>query len=342
MSSLEELLSRVKQNGGKDEEFFSRSTQNGEKDEELVVDVRRFLLDNLYKQRFNVKSKKTNALNKIKTTYSDLNGRDDEAFYAEQEKYLELIKFYISQTDDYMLAKNAIYAYLLDEQSIQVKTLGLHLLNVYLKSSKNSIFKGDTEFYENIVPTIEQFFFYIPPHFAISISFPLIKELFEAFNTAIANETSFSKQQNMVLVVYSENVISTMIPALLLTKSENITMLNYILEQLKSHYINADHKYFVNIRRVLHAFKPLKMYPEYLKNLNIQTLRYIFDIIKILPLYDNNDEFYKYDLIIFYLLFNKHTADKIITESDKKEFFNNLKKAYSNIDIDLKEISDKT
>ena len=318
--------------------LITRVDQAEQKDEALVVEVRRFLLDNLYNQHHKTNTKKSNALNKLKTTYSDLNTRDDEAYYVEQEKYLRLIKFYISQTSDYMLAKNMIYTYLLDEQSIKIKTLGLQLLNIYLQSSTNNIFKCDKEFYENIVPIIEQFFFYIPPHFALNISFPLIKELFDVFNFSIDNETNKEKKQDLVLIVYSENVISTMIPALLLAKTENIPLLNYILKQLHEKYINEKVQYFVNIRRVLHSIKPLKMYPEYIKSLDNETLRCIFLIIKLLPLYDETDAFYKYDLIACYLLFDRYADEATISELDKAEFLNNLKNKYTNVDNDIEKI----
>lgn len=318
--------------------LLTRIGQFDQKDEDLVVEVRRFLLDNLYKQRFNTNTKKSNALNKLKTTYSDLNTRDDEAYFAEQKKYLQLIKFYISQTDDYMLAKNAIYTYLLDDQSIKVKTLGLQLLNLYLKSPTNNIFKCDKEVHENIVPIIEQFFFYIPPHFALNISFQLIKELFDVFNFSIDSETNKEKKQDLLLIVYSENVISTMIPALLLAKTENIPLLNYILKQICENYINEKAQYFVNIRRMLHAIKPLRMYPEYIKSLDNQTLKHIFDIVKVLPLYDEADEHYKYDLIAFYLLFDKYADEVTISELDKAEFLDNLKNKYTNVEDDIQKI----
>ena len=312
-----------------------------ESDSDLVTEVRRFLLDSLYKQNLFRKSTKTNALNKQKTTYSDLSARDDETFYKQQLKYMDFIEFYIEKTGDFALSKNLVYAYLLDEQSIKVKTLGLRLLNVYLHSSTNKIFKCDSEFYENIVPIIEQFFFYIPPHFNAHTSYSLLKELFSSFTYAISYENDFKKQQDLTLIVYSENVISTMIPALLLSKTDNLAILNFILEKLKNEYINADCRYFVNVRRVLHAFKPLKMYPEYLKSMNKETIRHIYDIIKVLPLYDTTHDVYKYDLIIFYVIFYKLDSVETISESDINEFMDKLKSVYSDVQKDISDILEK-
>ena len=312
-----------------------------ESDSDLVTEVRRFLLDSLYKQNLFRKSTKTNALNKQKTTYSDLNTRDEETFYKQQLKYMDFIEFYIEKTGDFALSKNLVYAYLLDEQSIKVKTLGLQLLNVYLHSSTNKIFKCDSEFYENIVPIIEQFFFYIPPHFNAHTSYSLLKELFSSFTYAISYENDFKKQQDLTLIVYSENVISTMIPALLLSKTDNLAILNFILEKLKNEYINADCRYFVNVRRVLHAFKPLKMYPEYLKSMNKETIRHIYDIIKVLPLYDTTHDVYKYDLIIFYVIFYKLDSVETISESDINEFMDKLKSVYSDVQKDISDILEK-
>ncbi|CAI8500588.1 unnamed protein product [Hanseniaspora opuntiae] len=312
-----------------------------ESDSDLVTEVRRFLLDSLYKQNLFRKSTKTNALNKQKTTYSDLNTRDEETFYKQQLKYMDFIEFYIEKTGDFALSKNLVYAYLLDEQSIKVKTLGLRLLNVYLHSSTNKIFKCDSEFYENIVPIIEQFFFYIPPHFNAHTSYSLLKELFSSFTYAISYENDFKKQQDLTLIVYSENVISTMIPALLLSKTDNLAILNFILEKLKNEYINADCRYFVNVRRVLHAFKPLKMYPEYLKSMNKETIRHIYDIIKVLPLYDTTHDVYKYDLIIFYVIFYKLDSVETISESDINEFMDKLKSVYSDVQKDISDILEK-
>lgn len=312
-----------------------------ESDNDLVTEVRRFLLDNLYKQNLFRKSTKTNALNKQKTTYSDLNTRDDETFYKQQQKFMDLIEFYIKKTGDFALSKNLVYAYLLDEQSMKVKTLGLRLLNVYLHSSTNKIFKCDSEFYENIVPIIEQFFFYIPPHFNVHTSYSLLTELFSSFTYAISYENDFKKQQDLTLIVYSENVISTMIPALLLSKTDNLAILNLILEKLKNEYINADCRYFVNVRRVLHAFKPLKMYPEYLQSMNKETINHIYDIIKVLPLYDTTHDVYKYDLIIFYVIFYKLDSAETISESDMNEFMDNLKSVYSDVQKDISDILEK-
>ncbi|KAL6936937.1 hypothetical protein ACO0OL_001488 [Hanseniaspora opuntiae] len=312
-----------------------------ESDNELVTEVRRFLLDSLYKQNLFRKSTKLNALNKQKTTYSDLSARDEETFYKQQLKYMDFIEFYIEKTGDFALSKNLVYAYLLDEQSIKVKTLGLRLLNVYLHSSTNKIFKCDSEFYENIVPIIEQFFFYIPPHFNAHTSYSLLKELFLSFTYAISYEKDFKKQQDLTLIVYSENVISTMIPALLLSKTDNLAILNFILEKLKNEYINADCRYFVNVRRVLHAFKPLKMYPEYLKSMNKETIRHIYDIIKVLPLYDTTHDVYKYDLIIFYVIFYKLDSVETISESDINEFMDKLKSVYSDVQKDISNILEK-
>ncbi|CAI8500446.1 unnamed protein product [Hanseniaspora opuntiae] len=310
-------------------------------DSDLVTEVRRFLLDNLYKQNLFRKSTKTNALNKQKTTYSDLNTRDDETFYKQQQKFMDLIEFYIKKTGDFALSKNLVYAYLLDEQSIKVKTLGLRLLNFYLHSSTNKIFKCDSEFYENIVPIIEQFFFYIPPHFNANTSYSLLKELFLSFTYVVSYEKDFEKQQDLTLIVYSENVISTMIPALLLSKTDNLAILNLILEKLKNEYINADCRYFVNVRRVLHAFKPLKMYPEYLQSMNKETINHIYDIIKVLPLYDTTHDVYKYDLIIFYVIFYKLDSAETISESDMNEFMDNLKSVYSDVQKDISDILEK-
>ncbi|KAL6933852.1 uncharacterized protein HGUI_02000 [Hanseniaspora guilliermondii] len=327
MNAIDTLLDRIKH------------TQ--ESNDNLVTDVRRFLLDNLYKQDLFRKSTKSNALNKQKTTYSDLNTRDEDSFYKQQLKHMDLIEFYISKTNDFLLSKNLIYAYLLDEQSIKVKTLGLRLLNVYLHSSTNKIFKCDYEFHENIVPIIEQFFFYIPPHFNVHISYSLIKELFSTFTHAISYEKDFKKKQDLILIVYSENVISTMIPALLLSKTDNIVILNFILEKLKTEYINNNSRYFVNVRRFLNAFKPLKMYPEYLKSMNRETIKHIYDIIKVLPLYDTTHDVYKYDLIIFYVIFYKHESLEVVSKSDMEEFMSNLKNVYSDVQQDMSKILEK-
>lgn len=327
MSTIDILLNKVK--------------NIQEPDNDHITNVRRFLLDNLYKQSLFRKSTKSNALNKQKTTYSDLNTRDDETFYKQQLKYMDLIEFYIEKTDDFALSKNLVYAYLLDEQSIKIKTLGLRLLNIYLHSPTNKIFKCDSEFYENIVPIIEQFFFYIPPHFNPHTSYSLMKELFSSFSYAISYEKDFKKQQDLVLIVYSENVISTMIPALLLSKTNNLALLNFILEKLTDDYINADCRYFVNVRRVLHAFKPLKMYPEYLKSMNKETIKHIYDIIKVLSLYDTTHDVYKYDLIIFYVIFYKLDSTERISESGMEEFMDNLKNVYIDVQNDISNILEK-
>lgn len=327
MNTIDALLNRIKH------------TQN--LDNDFVTELRRFLLDNLYRQNLFYKSTKSNALNKQKTTYSDLNTRDEETFYKQQLKYMDLVEFYIKKTDDFALSKNLVYAYLLDEQSIKVKTLGLRLLNIYLYSSTNKTFKCDPEFYENIVPIIEQFFFYIPPHFNAQTSYSLMKELFASFTYAISYEKDFKKQQDLILIVYSENVISTMIPALLLSKKDNLAMVNFILKKLTNEYINADCRYFVNVRRVLNAFKPLKMYPEYLNSMNEETIKRIYDIIKVLPLYDTTHDVYKYDLIIFYVIFYKLDPTETISGFDMEEFMDNLKNVYSDVQKDISDILEK-
>ncbi|KAL6928889.1 hypothetical protein ACO0SA_002219 [Hanseniaspora valbyensis] len=239
--------------------------------------------------------------------------------------------------------KNIILIYLNNDESIRIKTLGIKLLQQFLSSASLTVIKYD-ELFTIFVPIIIQYFHYIPPHFKINESLELISELFLIFDIVfekkLHTDETFERKHELILEIYSENIISLIVPTILLSKREDSTLLILVLRHLLNDYILKSNIYYINLRKLLNLLKPILEFPDYLQVLDSEVTNLVINILEQLPLIDNtDDDFYKYNIIAYYILFFKFYETENINEF-LSVFKKNLEVRYGEIDSDISKIID--
>ncbi|XBW37032.1 hypothetical protein QEN19_002612 [Hanseniaspora menglaensis] len=309
--------------------------------ENLAHEIKQFLIGTFYNKDLNKtylkhKNAKKNALKNVSMIY---NSEDDNPlkFYEDSIKYYNLIEAYLEKKNDYLPFKNIIFIYLNHEDNIHIKTLGLRLLKKYVEQTDMEIISTD-ELLTIFVPIIIEYFHFIPPHFKIEESMNIVSELFSLFDLMFEKRLKDQRftniKHNLILQIYSENVISLMIPSLLLSKHENSPLLSLILKKLVTEYI-SNGKYFVNIIKLLNLFKPLIEFPDYMNIIKADIVKIILEALQYMPLLDETEnDFFKFNIISYYILFLKFyvTAEN---EATMAVFYKNLNNRYGNCDSDI-------
>lgn len=303
-------------------------------------DLKTFLLDSFFTKNLNNIESKKNVLRKpARQSYNE----DAEILtdYDVSYKYYTLVVCYLNKTGDYVRMKNVILIYLTNDVSIKIKWLGLKLLQKYLLEAESAVIKHN-ELCSVFIPMIMQYFHFMPPHFKANDCYELINQLFQVFGVIFAKrlntEENFHKKHQLILEIYSENVISLIIPKLLLSKHEDSPLLVLVLKHLLEDYILNGKMYFVNLKRVLNIFKPILDFPDYLKVIDPEVLLLIIKILEQLPSLDStDDDFYKYNILTYYILFLKFSDDDNITES-LPLLHSNLQARYEGIESDISNI----
>lgn len=303
--------------------------------------LKTFLLDSFFTRSLNNFESKQNVLRKsVEKSY-----KEDAEILTDYEvayKYYTLVVCYLNKTGDYVRMKNVMLIYLNNDVSIKIKWLGLKLLQKYLLDAELTVVKQD-DLFSVFIPIIMQYFHFMPPHFKANDCYELINQLFEVFGVIcekrLNTEESFHKKHKLVLEIYSENVVSLIIPKLLLSKNENSPLLVLVLKHLLEDYILNGKIYFVNIKRVLNIFKPIVAFPDYLKVIQPDVLLLIIKILEQLPFLDSTeDDFYKYNILTYYILFLKFSDNDSITQS-LALLHTNLTHRYEEIDSDVSKIT---